>query len=65
MNALAHEQDDLYKILGSVRAGNCCRVLGPRFRGKSRLMRQAAAVLRESGAHHTSYQSLAVPEYLR
>lgn len=48
----------LEKILSNVRSGKCCRVLGPRFRSKSKLMREASRQLHEFGAHYTSYQSL-------
>jgi len=50
---------NLDAILAIVRRGNCCRVLGPRFRFKSRLMRQAAVQLRQAGTHYPAYQSLA------
>ena len=56
---MTRTRSNLNKILDSVRAGNCCRVLGPRFRDKSKLMREAASTLREGGTHYTSYQSLA------
>ena len=52
------KQDNLDKILSSIRSGNCCRVLGPRFRCKSVLMREAATSLHQSGTHYVSYQSL-------
>lgn len=51
-------QAGLEQILRSVRAGNCCRVLGPRHRSKSVLMREAAEALRADDAHYTAYQSL-------
>ena len=56
--SLPGQQVNLDEILSSVRAGNCCRVLGPRHRAKSQLMRQAAATLRAAGTHFTAYQSL-------
>lgn len=52
------QQSNLDDILASVRAGNCCRVLGPRHRAKSKLIRQAADALRAAGTHYTAYQSL-------
>jgi signal transduction histidine kinase len=59
---LSFRQVSLNKVLRSVQTGNCCRVLGPRYRFKSKLMRQAAAILQENGAHFTAYQSLAEVE---
>jgi signal transduction histidine kinase len=56
---LALNKKELIGILSSVQAGNCCRVLGPRYRAKSELMCKAASVLQEQGTHYTSYQSLA------
>ena len=52
------KHQSLQQILQSVRAGACCRVLGPRLRAKSQLMREAARVLEEEGFHFTAYQSL-------
>lgn len=51
-------QDVFDKTLQHVLDGNCCRVLGPRFRGKSKLMREVAATLDQLGTHQTCYQSL-------
>lgn len=59
---LSFRQASLNKVLRSVQAGNCCRVLGPRYRFKSKLMRQAVAILQENGTHYTAYQSLAEVE---
>lgn len=57
--SILFRQTSLKKILEAVQAGNCCRVLGPRYRFKSKLMRQAAATLQENGTHYTIYLSLA------
>ena len=43
--------------------GNCCRVLGPRFHAKSKLMQEAEATSFSSGRYYTSYQSLLELEY--
>lgn len=51
-------QESLAQILNSVRAGNCCRVLGPRYRSKSQILKTAAATLLADGSHYTAYQSL-------
>lgn len=55
---LVGRQAELGKILRSVRDGNCCRVLGPRYQAKSKLLRQVAAILNRDGTHYTIYQSL-------
>lgn len=54
----ASKQAGLQQILCSVRDGNCCRVLGPRYRSKSQLMKTAVAILQQDGTHYTAYQSL-------
>ena len=51
------------EIFESIAKGNCCRVLGPRFHAKSKLMRKAEAALFRSGGYYTSYQSLLELEY--
>lgn len=51
-------QGHLAELLGIVRAGACARVLGPRFRYKSKLMRTAAKTLREAGSHHSAFLKL-------
>jgi len=56
--SLTRRQSNLNEILASVQAGNCCRVLGPRFRHKSKLMREAVSALQKGGTHYVSYQSL-------
>jgi signal transduction histidine kinase len=59
LSQLTLNKKELIGILSSLQAGNCCRVLGPRYRGKSELMRKAASVLQEHGMHYTCYRSLA------
>ena len=51
-------EESLDRILKSVRAGNCCRVLGPRYRSKSQILQTAAAALQADGTHYAAYQSL-------
>ena len=41
---LAASYNTFQRITKSILAGNCCRVLGPRFRGKSKLVRETATV---------------------
>jgi signal transduction histidine kinase len=48
----------LNQILCSVRVGNCCRVLGPRYRSKSQIMQTAVSTLQKDGTHYAAYQSL-------
>ncbi|MCB0171379.1 MAG: GAF domain-containing protein [Anaerolineae bacterium] len=50
---------NLKKILCILKDGNCCRVLGPPYRSKSKLMREAAEALQKSQTHYAPYQSLA------
>jgi signal transduction histidine kinase len=56
---LSRRERSLHQILGSIYAGNCCRVLGPRYHRKSRLLRQAVARLRQEGDHYAIYLDLA------
>ncbi|MCP4357774.1 MAG: GAF domain-containing protein [Chloroflexi bacterium] len=49
---------NLQQIVQTVRNKQCCTVLGPRYRGKSGLMQEAAMQLQEQGAYYTSYISL-------
>ncbi|KAA3662907.1 MAG: GAF domain-containing protein [Chloroflexi bacterium] len=51
-------EESLRQILKSVCAGHCCRVLGPRYRSKSQILKTAAAALFEKGTHYAAYQSL-------
>ncbi|MBK6328922.1 MAG: GAF domain-containing protein [Chloroflexi bacterium] len=55
---LPRRERNLHKILGSVYAGNCCRVLGPRYHNKTRLMRQAVERLNQDGDHVAIYLKL-------
>lgn len=48
----------LQKILDSVYRGNCCLVVGPRHRGKSKLVRKAAENLSLSGFYRVTYVSM-------
>lgn len=41
-----------------MQSGNCCRVLGPRYHAKSKLMQAAAKTLLENGTHDTAYVSM-------
>jgi signal transduction histidine kinase len=43
------------KILDSIHRGNCCLVVGPRYRGKSELIRRAAETLSETGFYRIAY----------
>ena len=52
------KQVSLRQILACVRRGNCCRVLGSRYRSKSQILKTAAATLNTEGTHYTAYQSL-------
>jgi K+-sensing histidine kinase KdpD len=49
---------DLKKIFRSLLAGRCVRVLGPRFTGKSELIRQAVAETKQELTPLVSYQSM-------
>ena len=57
----AHERDNLIsrrtleKILDSIRRGNCCLVVGPRYRGKSELVQRAAEILERTGFYRIAY----------
>ncbi len=57
-NYLTGRQAALDRIVQCVQMGNCCRVLGPRFREKSKLMRGATTRLQNEGTHHAVYLSL-------
>ncbi len=48
----------LQKILDSIYRGNCCLVVGPRHRGKSKLVRKAAEELSLSGFYRVTYVSM-------
>ncbi|MFO7680476.1 MAG: GAF domain-containing protein [Chloroflexota bacterium] len=56
---LSRQERNLQKILESIYAGNCCRVLGPRHHSKSKLMRQAVDRLNQEGGHYAIYLRLA------
>lgn len=55
---LIGRQESLQHILSSVRAGNCVRVLGPRYRDKRPLLQHVVAQLQQDRTHYASYQSL-------
>ena len=55
---ISGREESLHHILKSVRDGHCCRVLGPRYRSKSQILKTAAATLFEDGTHYAAYQSL-------
>src|SRR6185503_7025419 len=48
----------LEKILESIRQGNCCLVVGPRFRGKSKVVRKAAEALAKTGFYRIAYMNM-------
>jgi signal transduction histidine kinase/transcriptional regulator with GAF, ATPase, and Fis domain len=58
---VAHDRDILIsrraleQILSSIHRGNCCLVVGPRYRGKSELMRKAAEALENTGFYRIAY----------
>ncbi len=56
--SLVGKQACVNQILHSVQSGNCCRVLGPRYRSKSKIMQTAVSILQSQGTHYTAYQSL-------
>lgn len=48
----------LTKIQDSIHRGNCCLVVGPRFHGKSKLVRKAAEELAKTGYYRITYISM-------
>lgn len=54
-----HRNSSMQQMLKSVYAGNCCRVLGPRYHNKSKLMHSVETFLNREETHYAIYINLA------